>query len=105
MLSLVKDAFMCAFVGYRRVFATSRAFTASTRVARSTQYAEFTPLTPACRFGDDVVGSKFTRTGDPVRRPFVAFTFQPIPLDVPLDEFFAPVDGFAGYVFPFSHTF
>lgn len=102
---LIKNAFMCVFAGYRCVFATSRTFTASTRVARSTQYAEFTPFAPTCGLRYDVVGSKFTRTGNPVRRPFVAFTFQPIPIDMSLDEFLASGDSFAGYVFPFSHTF
>ena len=86
---LVEYAFVCLLGRVWCVPSAYRAFAASARVARPAKDAERAAFAPSRGFGRDVVGCKFTRTGNPVRRPFVALTFQPVPLDVLLDELLA----------------
>ena len=94
LLLLVQEAFVCVFLGARRVSPACRAFTTSTRVARAAQYSDCASFSASCGKRYRVVGSKFTRTGDPVRPPFVAWAFQPVPFDVLLDELLAADDCF-----------
>ena len=95
LMNLVKNTFMLLLARYRCVPPSCRAFATSTRVARSTKHSEFTIFAPSCGLRYNMVSSKFTRTGNPVRRPFVALTYQPIGLDVTLDELLASCDSFS----------
>ena len=95
LTSLVQYTFMLLLARYRCVPPSCRAFATSTRVARSTKHSEFTIFAPSCGLRKYVVSSKFTRTGNPVRRPFVSWTYQPIVLNVSLDELLASCDSFA----------
>lgn len=106
-MRLVKKAFMCLLPCVRFVPPACCTFAASSRVTAATEHTKTPPFSSSSCERNDMVGGKFTRTGNPVRRPFVSWTFQPVSFDMGLDFLFSPCDGFLGdfSASSLSHTF